>query len=274
MGSSSSDDPYKRLNYRRLIAWPKRIERESPFLEAELRQAPDPSVVDLGCGTGEHARHFAAAGFRAVGVDRSAEQIETARDFDGESGRFGPQFLCGEMADLGKLTKERFGAAICLGNVLPHLEDKELTRALAAVAGRLFPGGRLVIQLVNYERIISGGERYLPLNLRDHPDENGEIVFLRLLKADGERHVLFFPSTLELRPGEEPPLRVKTAKEVRLRAWRLPELESVLSVHGFRIDGTYGDMRRARYEAGESTDLVLTAVFGGRPDEGKSREVG
>ena len=272
MGSSSGDDPYKRLNYRRLIAWPKRIKRESPFLEAEIRQAPEPSVVDLGCGTGEHARHFAGAGFRAVGIDRSPEQIETASDFDGEFGRFGPQFLCGEIAALEELTQERFGAAICLGNVLPHLEDEELAGVVAALAERLLPGGRLVVQMVNYERIIARGERHLPLNVRDDPEASGEIVFLRLMKRDGDRHVLFFPSTLELRPGEEPPLSVRSAKEVRLRTWRLVEIERAFAVGGFRVDGVYGDMRRAPYEADDSADLVVTAVFDGGPGEPKAGE--
>jgi glycine/sarcosine N-methyltransferase len=261
--SSSPDNPYKRLNYRRLIAWPARIERESPFLEEEIHRSPEQSVIDLGCGTGEHARHLASLGFRAVGIDRSGEQIEKARDYEDEFPPHGPAFLGGEIEDLPDLTDERFGAAICLGNVLPHLDDEPLGRALEALAACLLLGGRLLLQIVNYERIITRGDRHLPLNFRSDPEQEGEIVFLRLMKPDGDRHVRFFPSTLLLQPGEDPPLSIKAAREVRLRAWRLSELETALGEYGFRIDGTYGDMDRAAFEPEESSDLILTATLEG-----------
>ncbi|MBK9967495.1 MAG: hypothetical protein IPP07_22530 [Holophagales bacterium] len=49
------NDPYARLSYRRLIAWPARIQREAPFLREVLAGAPSKRLLDLGCGTGEHA---------------------------------------------------------------------------------------------------------------------------------------------------------------------------------------------------------------------------
>ncbi len=62
-----------------MIAWPARIEREAPFLREVLETAPEASVLDLGCGTGEHADFLASRGFRAVGIDRSEAQIAKAR---------------------------------------------------------------------------------------------------------------------------------------------------------------------------------------------------
>lgn len=261
MSAPSTNDPYRRLDYRRQIAWPKRIERESPFLMSELGRAPVRSVIDLGCGTGEHARHFAANGFRATGIDRSREQIETAREYEDECGALGPRFLCGEMADLPTLTSARFGAAICLGNVLPHLDEDDLTDALSALASRMHEKGRLIAQIVNYERLARRSDRHLPINVREDPESSGEIVFLRLLKADGDRHVLFYPSTLLLRPGATPPLEVKASAEVRLRAWRLHELREAFAAQGFRIDGVYGDMEAGLFDEAEAADLVVTAAL-------------
>jgi SAM-dependent methyltransferase len=262
MGTSQGGDPYSRLDYRRRVAWPARIEREWPFLEREFGRAPESSVIDLGCGTGEHARHFASQGYRAVGIDRSSVQIETAREYEAEFARFGPLFICGELSRLAILTDERFGAATCLGNVLPHLDEDELSAAVSGLSTRLHCGGRLLIQLVNYEGFFRRGVRHLPLNLREDPEGDGEIVFLRLLEADGDSYVKFFPSTLRLSPGADPPLRVETSKEVRLRAWRLAELDTVLERHGFRVEGIFGDMERSDFDADLSSDLVLTAVLG------------
>ena len=76
------DDQYSRVNYRRLIAWDTRIKREAPFLLALLDRAPERSVIDLGCGTGEHVAFFADTGVRAVGLDCSEAMISAARDHE------------------------------------------------------------------------------------------------------------------------------------------------------------------------------------------------
>ena len=265
--SSRVDSPYSRLNYRRLIAWHKRIEREWPFLKAAVDGSPARSVIDLGCGTGEHMRHLASQGYRAVGIDRSKEQIESARDYEGEFGQCGPTFVLGDMSETTHHVAERFGLALCLGNVLPHLEDADLARVLAETAKVLLPGGRLLLQILNYERLLGQGIRHLPVNFRDDPAGAGEIVFLRLLHRDGDgddagddRHILFYPTTLTLRPGSDRPVEIETTKEVRLRAWRREELVPLLSAAGFEIRSTHGDMVGGPYEPERSSDLVLLAA--------------
>ena len=72
-------DKYSRLEYRRLIAWPQRLQREAPMLEEILGSGPSRRVLDLGCGTGEHSRFLASQGYEVVGVDASASMIASAR---------------------------------------------------------------------------------------------------------------------------------------------------------------------------------------------------
>lgn len=104
--------------------------------------APGGTVLDYACGSGRHARLFAARGFRVVAVDRNAEALATlagvprieARCEDLEDG---PWPLAGEAFDAVVVTNYLFR---------PRFPD-----LLACVA----PGGVLI-----YETFMLGNERF------------------------------------------------------------------------------------------------------------------
>ncbi len=254
----SPSDPYSRLQYRRLIAWPARIEREWPLLREVLESAPARRVLDLGCGTGEHARFLAEKGFEVVGVDRSEPLIEEARRDAGD----GVRFVAADLAALDRTTDPdladgSFGGAICLGNTLPHLVDRGgLERMAAGLRRLLAPGAPLVLQILNYERIFALGERHLPLNFRPQ-DDGSELVFLRLMETRDDGAVVFCPSTLRFRPGDESPVEVVSSRRVRLQGWRRGELDEVFARAGFGESRAYGGFDGSPYVDRSSKDLLL-----------------
>lgn len=257
-----ADDPYSRLAYRRLIAWPQRIQREWPFLEKIFAAAPAKRLLDLGCGTGEHARFLAGKGFDVVGVDASETMIAKAREVPLEEGTPGSvHFLLGDLAELENLVEGDFGAAFSIGNTLPHVRrEASLRRAFHALRRCLLPAAPFCLQILNYEKIFATGQRHLPLNFRGTPEgETGEVVFLRLMTPKPDGTVIFNPTSLHYRPGEEPPVEVVTAKNVQLRGWKRDEIERLLAEAGFSQRTLYGSMQGQPYEALESADLVMVA---------------
>jgi SAM-dependent methyltransferase len=261
---TSSRDPYSRVEYRRLIAWPERIRREWPLLEEVLSSGPSRRVLEVGCGPGQHARALAEAGFEVVAVDRSPAMLESATE---EPVPDGLRFVLGDMTAVDRLVEGRFGAALCLGNSLPHLaEEGELERFAAALAAVLDPGAPLLLQVLNYDRIHDRRVRALPVNVRP-PGEGesgaegsaGELVFLRVMDPLPDGRVRFFPTTLELRPGADPPMVVKHSREVLLRGWRRAELEAALAGAGLPAERALGGFDGRPFDAAESQDLVLVA---------------
>lgn len=250
------EDSYSRLDYRRLIAWPERIQREWPFLEQVLSSGPLKRVLDLGCGTGEHARFLAAQGYEVVGIDASESMLEKALDSELPPNL---SFVLGDLCEVETLVGGDFGAAICLGNTLPHLREPEDLRRLAlGLRAHLPAGAPFLLQVLNYEKILSRRERYLPLNFR--PAEDGELVFLRLMDPRPDGTVIFSPTTLRYRPDRDPSVEILASRRVELRGWRISELEAILTQAGFQRLQAYGGYDGSPYDPQRSSDLMLVAT--------------
>jgi SAM-dependent methyltransferase len=246
-------DRYGRISYRNLIAWPERLKREEPLLRRVLESAPSRRVLDLGCGTGEHARLLASLGFETTGVDASPSQVEAAREADP-----GGHYTQGSLTALADLVEPGYGGALCVGNTLPHLtEEDDLRRCFGGLAGRLLPGGVFLLQILNYDRILDRGERTFPVLVRPGGDGT-ETVFLRLMTPHADGRVTFTPANLRWRPGAEPPLELVSAEEVQLRGWRRVEVEALLRIAGFDVRETFGTMTGEPWSQ-TSADLVMVA---------------
>jgi glycine/sarcosine N-methyltransferase len=249
-----SDDPYSRVDYRRLVAWPQRIEREWPFLHRALGGSG--RLLDLGSGTGEHSRFLASKGFDVVGVDSSPAMLAKATDSPLPPNL---QFVGGDMTDVDRLVSGTFDGAICLGNTLPHVRHRSaLLQFASGLRARLRPGAAFVLQVLNYDKVLDSGQRSLPLNFRKD-DDGGDVVFLRLMTPRPDGTLVFTPTTLRYRPEGEPAVEVMAAHNVELRGWRRRELEEVLEAAGFSHRELYGTVGDVPFDASQSPDTVIVA---------------
>jgi 2-polyprenyl-6-hydroxyphenyl methylase/3-demethylubiquinone-9 3-methyltransferase len=129
------------------------FKRRAEFFRSEVlpRLAVSGDWLDVGCGSGVFSRMLAQAGARVLGLDGSPAMVEAARAGAGANLRF----EVGRVEDVGLLA-ETFDGAICL-SVLEYLADPAAT--LAAIAGRLKPGGRLAISAPNRGSTLRAAQR-------------------------------------------------------------------------------------------------------------------
>ena len=160
------NDTYKREYTREfvsrwdsLIGWDSRAEGENGFFERILRHHNCKQVADIAAGTGFHAIRLAHAGFEATASDGSEAMIrqteQNAEDMD-------VALADAKVVDWRELHTafgaNKFDALVCLGNAFTHLfEEEARTKALDSMRTVLRPGGLLILDHRNYDKILDNG---------------------------------------------------------------------------------------------------------------------
>jgi glycine/sarcosine N-methyltransferase len=245
-------------DYDHMVSWQARIAREEAFFQRLFEENGVRRVLDAACGTGVHAIEFARQGLRSAGADLSPAMIAQARENAAAAG-VEVDLQAAAFGELASRFTGPFDALTCLGNSLPHLvDDSSLAAALSDFASLLRPGGVLVIQNRNYDRLLRDRQRFMPPAARE--DSEGETLFLRITdfppptEGAGES-IEFTIVTLKKRGGSWN----QTVRTTPLRAIRRATLERALGAAGFTSIEVYGSFALAAFDAPDAGDLVAIA---------------
>ena len=241
-------------DYDRFVDWPARLAFEMPFLRELLNGHGARRVLDVAAGTGRHAIALAdEEGYDVTATDLSEGMVARARE---NANRAGVRLRV-ERAGFGELADRVSGgydAVLCLGNSLPHaLTPMALDEALADMAAVLAPGGVVVIQTCNFDRVLARRERFMP------PQEErvGDAEWLFFRFYDDEEPLLRFNVVRLHRSGDAPwTMRMDATL---LRPWRNDEMVAALGRAGLTRVRALGSFRGEPFDAAESGDLVVVA---------------
>lgn len=152
------------------------------------------TVLDVACGTGEHASHLAALGFEPDGLDLNPAFVNIAR-------RKHPagSFFEADMADFH--LPQRYDAVLCLFSSIGYLETvPRVTSALRCFREHLAPGGIVIVEpwftpdVLDSSRVFETAVEHEGVKVRrtSHIEIAGRISRLRfdyeVIDAGGTRH--------------------------------------------------------------------------------------
>jgi len=209
---------------------------------------PPKALLDVACGTGGYSLALARQGYAVTAVDLDSRMIEELKaKIDSENLEDKIHALQGDMLELGQKLDRKFDLAFCIGNSLVHLEGtEEIQQFLTGVKNLLVPNGRLIIQIINYDRVLGKNISSLPLI----EDKQAGLTFERYYRLEGNK-VMF--KTILTVPGKQ------LVNEIPLYPVLSEELSGLLTAAGFTDLRLYGDFRRNEFDKENSYALVIEA---------------
>jgi len=146
-------------------------------------------ILDIACGTGNYAIELAKKGYIVDGVDLDNEMIKAGKR-KAKAENLDINFIRGNMKDIKFLFPDKkYDLVYCIGNSLVHLDNEsEIQQMINDVADITKDNGTLVIQIVNYDRILDFNIDHLPTISRKeagvdfvrkyiHDKSSGKILF-------------------------------------------------------------------------------------------------
>ena len=221
-------------------------ERTNPqcdFVVSALALPPGARVLDLCCGQGRHAVELAHRGLQVTGLDLSEHLLSLAQRRAEEAG-VQVEFVRRDMRDLP--WENEFDAVLNLFTSFGYLEtEEEDQRVLAAVARALRPEGRVMIDLMNREKLPTG---FRPKNWYEH---EGRLV-LENYEWDVLRARLTMTRTIVAPDG--------TRRETGfvLRVYAHSEIMAMLARAGLAWEHSYGGYDGSDYGP-DSRGMIVVA---------------
>lgn len=242
---------YKEIaaEYDAMTRFSVRLQKEHPVLEQWIKKYPSKKILDAACGSGLHALILAQLGMDVTGADISRDMLKLARQ-NARQLNASVKWVKTSLQQLKPVLNEQFDTIFCLGNSLPHLiTERELDAAFRNFYELLNDQGRVVIQLLNYSKILSDRERMVGIR------RTGNSEFVRFYDFVDDKCIRF--NILTIRWNDDVPSYQLSS--TTLYPYQKEHLNNSLKHQGFRNQEFYGDMEFAPFDVQQSPNLIIVA---------------
>lgn len=209
------------------------------------------SVLDLGCGTGNHAIPLAARGYEVVGVDHSESMVACARcKLSVNASISSLEFYEGDIRTVDLM--RQFDAALMMFAVLGYQrENADVLSALRTARRHLHPDGLLILDVWYGPAVV---HQRPSQRIKVIPTPEGKIVRSTSAELDTRRHVCTVH--FQLRKLMKDQLVAESEENHQMRYFFPQELELFLRSSGF-IPERLGAFPEFDQEPEEATWNVL-----------------
>ena len=196
------------------------------------------TVLDVGAATGNLTAYLLSQGYEITGIDLSERLIT-------EAAKKGIVVQPLNMLDIDQLAI--FDNIVCIGNTLPHLDSKTSVQLFLQKAyGQLSQGGKLILQLVNFQKYFAQQQGNYLGNLPLIANDKVKFERFYYLNKEGKiRFKTILDDTIE--------------NEELLQPIFAEELSQWLTQIGFQAINLYGNFKKDPFDPNASMALIIVA---------------
>lgn len=229
--------------------FPAGEEQVSFIMEAAGKKAA--KILDIACGSGTYSIALAKEGYKVTAVDIEDEMVRKVQDKAKRDKVDIEAFVC-SMTELEDKLAQKYQVLFCIGNSLVHLKSlEEIEHVLKQMYNLAEPDGVVIIQIMNYDRIIRLGLKELPTII----NEESGIEFIREYDYKPELKIIDFNTTLIVKNKGNAETFKNTVELLPLLS---DELTDIVEKVGFKRYECYGNFKCSSYKE-DSYMLVLKA---------------
>lgn len=215
------------------------------FIRNSFNDTSTLSVLDIGCGTGGLSIELGHIFKRVTAIDLDEGMLKKAKAKESKN-------ICFRKMNMLKIEKEfgpkSFDTVICFGNTLVHLDGKDQLLDFFKQARKILKkDGKLLFQIINYDRIIDQNIKSLPTI------ENDSIRFVRNYNPDPGQKTLEFHTILTTKKTGQ-----TIENKIQLYPVRSSEINHLLLEAGFSEIFFFSNFNKEPF-SGDSIPLVVEA---------------
>ena len=236
--------------YQSLVDWPKRLAHETPFYRELFAAAGVRRVVDVACGTGQHAAMFQSWQLDVEAADIAPQMIDAARSSFGE-----PPGLRWVVRGFDEPVSQpgSFDAAVCVGNSLALAPDATTaSRAIGQMLSAVRPGGVVVVHALNLHSLPDGPCVWQKC-LRVAMPRRGEVLILKGVHRYGLR------GFVDLVVADAAGGTMLHSESIPLLGFGGDALAAIARQAGAASTELFGGYQQQPYDPNRSVDLLLVA---------------
>jgi SAM-dependent methyltransferase len=217
------------------------------FIKSKL---PDnnSNIMDVGCGIGTLSFELIDYYKKVLAIDMDAEMIRAA-SIENKNKVNPVQFKQLSMLELNRyIDTNAIDGIICFGNTLVHLNSlDEIANFLQQAKTVLKLNGKLLLQIVNYDKILTKNIKQLPII------ENNDIIFQRNYSDRKLENKIDFNTILTVKATQQ-----VIENSIKLIPLLKNEITILLKRAGFNNCNYYGNFNQEAYSI-DSPALIIEA---------------
>lgn len=207
-------------------------------------------ILDIACGAGGYSEALYNRGFIIDAVDIDVGMVKEANDkFKAKNINIKVQ-----QEDMTKLTdiyKGDYNCIFCIGNSIVHLGSlDEIGKALKEMYSLLENTGKLIIQTINYDRVIKYGVSELPPMVND----SVPLKFIRKYRRLEDKGVIAFDTILTVKNNDKEEVYENS---IELLPVTVDSMYKELSKVGFNKIDCFGNFNAKKWEVEDYLSIYV-----------------